>query len=88
MFVLLLLTFVGCVLVTWLLPLALHSERPYGLLGDVLVGTIAGLVWAVITYQFLSPLIGLSGLPRLLLSAGDAIGLAAVMLWVLRRIRR
>lgn len=86
--VLLLITIVGCVLVTWLLPKAFHSQPPYGTAIDILVGTIAGVIWAIIAYQVVSPLIGLSGWLRLLLSAGDAIGLAAVMLWVLRRIKR
>lgn len=86
--VLILITIVGSVLVTWLLPKAFHSEPPYGTVVDILVGTVAAVIWAVITYEFISPLIGLEGPLRLLLSAGDAIGLAAVMLWVLRRIKR
>jgi len=88
MFVLLLITAVGSVLVTWLLPKAFHSEPPYGTAVDILVGTIAGVIWAVIAYQFLAPLIGMKGWGALLLSTVDAIGLAAVMLWILRRIKR
>lgn len=88
MFVLILVTVVGCVLVTWLLPKAFNSEPPYGTAVDILVGTIAGVIWAVIAYQYISPLIGLEGWASLLLSAADAIGLAAVLLWVLRRIKR
>ncbi len=88
MFVLLLITIVGSVLVTWLLPKAFHSEPPYGTVVDILVGTVVAVIWAVITYQFIAPLIGLSGWVGLLLSALDSIGFAAVMLWVLRRIKR
>ncbi|MGD2077241.1 MAG: hypothetical protein PVH18_02600 [Chloroflexota bacterium] len=88
MVVLLLITVVGSVLVTWLLPKAFHSQPPYGTAVDILVGTIAGVIWAVIAYQYLAPLIGMEGWGALLLSAGDAIGLAAVLLWVLRRIKR
>ena len=88
MIVLLLITVVGSVLVTWLLPKAFHREPPYGTAVDILVGTVAAVIWAVITYQFLAPLIGLEGWGALLLSALDAIGLAAVLLWVLRRIKR
>lgn len=87
-FVLLLITVVGSVLVTWLLPKAFNSDPPYGPAVDILVGTVAGVIWAIIAYQFLAPLIGLEGWGALLLSAGDAIGLAAAMLWVLRRIKR
>ncbi len=87
MVVLLLITIVGSVLVTWLLPKAFHSEPPYGTAVDILVGTVVAVIWAVITYQFILPLIGLSGWLGLLLSALDSIGFAAVMLWVLRRIK-
>ena len=88
MFVLLLITIVGCVLVTWLLPKAFNSEPPYGTAVDILVGTVAGVVWAVIVYQYIAPLIGLEGWAGLLLTALDSLGLAAVLLWVLRRIKR
>jgi hypothetical protein len=51
------------------------------------VGTVAGIIWALIAFIYIAPAIGLTGLLALLLSAGDAIGLAAVTLWVLRKIR-
>jgi hypothetical protein len=86
--VLLLVTIVGSILITWLLPLAFQSEPPYGLAADIGVGTVCAVVWAILAYQVVSPAIGLVGWLALALSAGDAIGLAAVMLWVLRRIKR
>lgn len=87
MFVLLLITVVGSVLITWLLPMAFKSEPPYGLAVDILVGTAAAALWAYVAYQFVAPAIGLKGWLALVLSAGDAMGLAAVVLWVLRRIK-
>ena len=87
MFVLMLVTIVGGVLVTLLLPLAFKSQPPYGVAADVIVGTVAAVIWAIVAYQVVSPAIGLKGWLALALSAGDAIGLAAVMLWVLRRIK-
>jgi hypothetical protein len=86
-FVLLLVTVIGSVLVTWLLPLLFNSKPPYGTVVDILVGTVAAVIWAVLAYQVISPAIGLTGWLALVLSAGDAIGLAAVVLWVLRRIK-
>jgi len=86
MFVLLLVTIVGSVLITWLLPQAFHSEPPYSTAVDIGVGTVAALIWAVLAYQVVGPLIGLEGWLLLAMSALDAIGLAAVMLWVLRRV--
>ena len=85
--VLLLLTVVGSVLVTWLLPMAFRSEPPYGLAADIGVGTVAAVIWALVAFLIVSPAIGLKGALALVMSAADAIGLAAVMLWVLRRIK-
>jgi hypothetical protein len=87
MVVLLLVTIVGSILVTWLLPLVFKSKPPYGAVVDSTVGTVAAVVWAIVAYSVVSPLIGLTGWLKLVLSAGDAIGLAAVVLWVLRRIK-
>ena len=88
MVVLLLIVIVGSVLVTWLLPKAINSEPPYGMAVDILVGTVVGVIWSVVVYQVLSPLIGLTGWFSLAISAVEGIGMAAVMLWVLRRIKR
>jgi hypothetical protein len=85
--VLLLVTVVGSILVTWLLPAALKSEPPYGVAADIGVGTVAAVIWALVAYLAVSPLIGLRGALAMVLSAGDGIGLAAVVLWVLRRIK-
>jgi hypothetical protein len=86
--VVLLVTVVGSVLVTWLLPMAFKSEPPYGLAADIGVGTVVAVIWALVAFQVVSPLIGLKGTLALALSAGDAVGLAAVVLWILRRIKR
>ena len=86
--VLLLVTIVGSVLATWLLPMAFKSKPPYGLAVDIGVGTAIGIAWSLIAYLKLSPLIGLKGWLALVMSALDAIGFAAVMMWVLRRIKR
>jgi hypothetical protein len=87
-FVLLLITVVGSVLITWLLPMAFKSEPPYGLAVDIGAGTGVAIAWSLVTYLVISPLIGLRGWLALLLSALDAIGFAAVVTWVLRRIKR
>lgn len=85
--VLLLITIVGSILATWLLPKAFKSAPPYGALVDIGVGTIAGIIFSLVAFTIIAPAIGLTGLLALLLCAGDAIGGAAVMLWVLRRIK-
>ncbi len=86
--VLLLITVVGSVLIAWLLPMAFKSKPPYGLAVDIGVGTGVAIAWSLVAYLVLSPLIGLKGWLALAMSAGDAIGFAAVILWVLRRIKK
>jgi len=85
--VLLLITIVGSILVTWLLPMAFKSKSPYGAAVDIIVGTAVGIAWALVAYLVISPAIGLAGWLSLVASASDAIGFAAVMLWILRRIK-
>ncbi len=87
MFVALLITIVGSVLVCWLLPKALSSEPPYGVAVDIGVGTLVAVIWTVLVYQYMAPWLGLEGWLRLVGSALDGIGFAAVMLWVLRKIK-
>ena len=87
MVVALLITIVGSVLVTWLLPKAIHSEPPYGVAVDIGVGTLVAVIWTILVYQFMAPWLGLDGWLRLAGSALDGIGFAAVMLWVLRKIK-
>ncbi|MFN2190182.1 MAG: hypothetical protein ACK2T3_15575 [Candidatus Promineifilaceae bacterium] len=86
--VLLLVTLIGSVLITWLVPKAFKSEPPYGVAVDIAVGTIAALIWVYIAYEIISPAIGLENPGKFLLSIMDAYGLAAVLLWVLRKIKR
>jgi hypothetical protein len=87
MVVALLITIVGSVLVTWLLPKALHSEPPYGVAVDVAVGTLVAVIWTILVYQYLAPWLGLGGWLRLVGSSLDGIFFAAIMLWVLRKIK-
>lgn len=85
---LLLVTAVGTILVTWLLPKAMNSTPPYGVVVDIGLGTLVALIWAFVVYEYISPAIGLTGWLKFIGSAGDAIGFGAVILWVLRRIKR
>lgn len=87
MVVLQLMVIVGCILAGWLVPLAFKSERPFGLVGDILGATIVGVVWAFILYQYLVPLVGLTGPLALFGSALEAIGMGAIALWIMRKIK-
>lgn len=68
--------------------MAFNSEPPYGMAVDVAVGTVEAAIWVLLAYLVTSPFIALRGALALVLSDSDAIGLAAVMLWVLRWIKR
>ena len=83
----LLITIVGSILVTWLLPKAFNSPPPYGVAVDILVGTGVAVIWLIVIYQFLGPWLGLGG--WLLFFGGilECIAFSAVMLWVLRKIK-
>lgn len=85
---LLIATIVGSVLITWLVPKAFKSAPPYGVTVDIAVGTISAVIWAYLAYEIISPAIGLENPGKFLLSLLDAYGLAAVLLWVLRKIKK
>ena len=87
MVILQLIVIVGCILTGWLVPLAFKSERPFGLVGDILGATIVGVIYAFIVYQYLVPMVGLTGPLALLGSALEAIGMGAITLWIIRKIK-
>ena len=84
---LLLITAVGSILVGWLVPLAFKSERPYGVAGDIIIPTIVGMVYVYIIYEIIVPMIGWSGWFMFIGSAVEAIFVAAIVLWILRKIK-
>jgi uncharacterized membrane protein YeaQ/YmgE (transglycosylase-associated protein family) len=84
---LLLITAVGSILVGWLVPLVFKSERPYGLAGDIIIPTVVGVVYAYIIYEIIVPMIGWSGWFMFIGSAVEAIFVAAIVLWILRKIK-
>ena len=88
MIVVLLFTFVGCILVGWFLPSAFNSKPPYGLAADIIVPTIIGLIWTYIVYAVLAPMFDMGGWLRFAGSIVEGTGVAAVVLWVMRRINR
>ena len=81
--ILLLVTTVGSILITWLLPKAFNSDPPYGVAVDIAVGTIAAVIWAVLAYEIISPAIGLD---RTIYIGSDdmnlySLGLDGVLNW-------
>ena len=84
----LLIVLVGSILIGWLVPMAFKSERPYGLAGDILVPTIVGVGWTFILYQYIVPLVNMSGPLAFFGSALEGMAFAAITLWIMRRIKK
>jgi uncharacterized membrane protein YeaQ/YmgE (transglycosylase-associated protein family) len=87
MVALLLIVLVGSILVGWLVPMVFKSERPYGLAGDIIIPTIVGIVYAFVIFQYIVPMVGLSGWLAFIGTAVESISVAAIVLWILRKIK-
>ena len=73
----------------WLVPIMFKSERPYGLLGDVLVCALLSAVLAYVEWVWLLPAIGFStGWISVLIAVGDPLGFGLLCLWLMRKIKR
>jgi hypothetical protein len=72
----------------WLVPLLFKSQRPYGLLGDILVCTILTVGLAYVEWIWLLPAIGFgTGWISVLAAIGDPLGLGLIGLWLMRKIK-
>jgi len=88
MAIVLLVTLVLSVLSGWLLPILFKSERPYGLLGDILIVTVPTLVLSYVEWTWLLPALGFnSGWIKLAAAIGDPLGLGWICLWLARKIK-
>ena len=86
--VIVLLVVVG-LLIGWLVPAAFKSKRPYGLSGDLIASVAAMLVFGILEWFWLLDAIGL-GHPvwlKLLFTLIDSGFGAAIVLWIMRRIK-
>ena len=76
-------------LIGWLLPAAFKGKRPYGLNGDLVASVAAVLVFGVLEWFWLLDAIGL-GHPvwlKMLFAVIDSAFGAAIVLWIMRRIK-
>jgi hypothetical protein len=71
----------------WGVPLVVKSERPYGLLGDVLASTLTMLVVGLAEWIVILPALGITGWLAIVATIGDPWGLALIVLWLMRRIK-
>lgn len=75
-------------LIGWLVPEMLHSERPYGLGGDMGASAVSAAVLGVIEWAWILPAMGFnSGWIKVAAAIGDPLGLALVLLWLMRKMK-
>jgi len=72
----------------WGIPLAVKSRRPYGLAGDILASVLSMLTWGLAAWVFVLPALKFTGLLAMAAAIGDSWGLALVVLWLMRRVKR
>jgi uncharacterized membrane protein YeaQ/YmgE (transglycosylase-associated protein family) len=85
---LILLVIVG-LLIGWLLPPAFKSRRPYGLNGDLIASLATMLVFGALEWFWLLDAISLSHpvwLKMLIALTDPAFG-AAIVLWIMRKVK-
>lgn len=72
----------------WLVPILFKSQRPYGLLGDILVCTVPTVVLAWLEWVYILPALGFqTGWISVLAAIGDPLALGWICLWLLRKIK-
>jgi uncharacterized membrane protein YeaQ/YmgE (transglycosylase-associated protein family) len=86
--VIILLVVVG-LLIGWLVPAAFKSRRPYGLSGDLIASVATMLVFGILEWFWLLDAIGLSHPVwlKLLIGLIDSAFGAAIVLWIMRRVK-
>lgn len=76
------------VLTGWGIPLAFKSERPYGLIGDVLASVVSMVILGLAEWVIILPALGFRGWLAIMAAIGDPWGLALLILWLMRRVKR
>ncbi len=71
----------------WGIPLAVKSQRPYGLVGDILASALAMLVVGLAEWMFILPRLNFTGWLAVAATIGDPWFLALIVLWLMRRIK-
>lgn len=71
----------------WGIPLAVKSQRPYGLVGDILASVLSMLAWGLVAWIVVLPALKFTGLLAIVAAIGDSWGLALLVLWLMRRVK-
>jgi len=88
MLIILLVCLVLGVLGGWLVPILFKSERPYGVVGDILVCTVVTVVASYLSWSFIMPALGFeTGWIKVAGAIADPFALGLIGLWVMRKIK-
>jgi uncharacterized membrane protein YeaQ/YmgE (transglycosylase-associated protein family) len=75
-------------LIGWLVPEMLNSDRPYGTGGDVGASAVSAVGLGIVEWSWILPALGFSsGWIKVAAAIGDPLGLALIVLWLIRKIK-
>jgi len=75
-------------LIGWLVPAVLNSDRPYGIGGDVGASAVSAVALGIVEWSWILPALGFtSGWIKVAAAIGDPLGLALIVLWLMRKIQ-
>jgi hypothetical protein len=76
------------IVLAWLVPVLFKSRRPFGVLGDIVVCTVATIALAYVEWTWILPAIGFgTGWISVAAAIGDPLGLGLICLWLMRKIK-
>lgn len=76
------------ILAGWLVPVIFKSRRPYGLVGDIVVCTVATVGLSFLSWNYIMPALGFeTGWIKVLGSTADPLTLGLICLWLMRKIK-
>jgi len=71
----------------WLAPAAVKSRRPYGIAGDIIVSALIVVVLGLAEWLWILPALNITGWLAIVATIGDPVGLALIVLWLMRKIK-
>jgi hypothetical protein len=71
-----------------LVPALFRSRRPWGVLGDILVCTLATVILSYVEWTWILPALGFEARGWIPVAAaiGDPLGLGLICLWLMRKV--
>ena len=71
----------------WLAPAVVKSRRPYGVAGDIVVSVLIMVALGLVEWLWILPALNITGWLAIVATIGDPVGLALIVLWLMRKIK-